>query len=132
VGQQLVRHQIAGLAAVENGLDDVRGESAEANEPCKIGWADALRLGEYRKRHTVAADKGGVEPARLDQQFDQPSIGFRCRKWVSAVYPHLNLPPGSAQLNRHGKDLGVVVDRARFRCKVEERSKPCRAIWMSI
>jgi hypothetical protein len=61
----------AWLAAVENGLDDVRGEIAEADEPCKIGWADALPLGECRKRYTVAADKSGVEPARLDQQFDE-------------------------------------------------------------
>ena len=68
MGQQLVRRQIAWLAAVDNGLDDVRGEIAEANEPCKIGWADALPLGECRKRHTVAADKSCVEPARLDQQ----------------------------------------------------------------
>jgi hypothetical protein len=49
VGQQLVRRQIAWLAAVENGLNDVRGEIAEANEPCKIGWADAFPLGECRK-----------------------------------------------------------------------------------
>ena len=108
-------------------MDDVRGEIAEANEPCKIGWADALPLGERRIRYTVAADKSGVELACLEQQLHQPSIGFCCRKWVSGVYPHLNLPPGSAQRNRHGKDLGVVVDRARFSCKVEERSKPCRA-----
>ena len=46
VGQQLGSGQIAWLAAVENGLDDVRGEIAEANEPCKIRWADALPLGE--------------------------------------------------------------------------------------
>ena len=101
--------------------------SATANEPCKIGWADALPLGECCKRHTLAADKSGVEPARLDQQLDQPSIGFRCRKWVTGVYPHLDLPPGSARLNRHRKDLGVVIDRARVSCKVEERSEPCRA-----
>src|SRR4051794_20418703 len=83
---------MAWLAAVENGLDDVRSEIAEANEPSKIGWAHALPLGECRKRHTVAADKSCVEPARLDQQLNQPSIGFCCRKWVSSVYPQLSLP----------------------------------------
>src|SRR5690348_5425440 len=104
VGQQLVRGQIAWLVAVEDGLDDVRGETAEANQQREIGWAHALPLGECRKRHTLAVDKSCVEPARLDQQFDQPSIGFRCRKWVSAVYPHLDLPPGSAQRNRQVKN----------------------------
>src|SRR5215831_5094720 len=59
VRQQLVRSQIARLAPVEDGLRDVRGEIAEADQPCEIGPADAfpLPLGECRKRHTVAADK---------------------------------------------------------------------------
>src|SRR5262245_43403610 len=64
VRQQLVRSQIARLAPVEDGLRDVRGEIAEADQPCEIGPADAFPLGECRKRHTVAADKSCVEPAR--------------------------------------------------------------------
>src|SRR5690242_12561043 len=44
VRQQLVRSQVARLAPVEDGLDDVRGEIAEADEPCEIGWAHALTL----------------------------------------------------------------------------------------
>src|SRR5690348_17182757 len=32
-----------------------------------------------------------------------------CRKRVGAVDPHLDLPPGAAQLYRHREDLGFVV-----------------------
>ena len=60
------RSQIARLVPVEDGLGDVRGEIAEADEPREIGWAHALAVGECRKRHTVAADECGVEPARSE------------------------------------------------------------------
>src|SRR6516162_2235078 len=85
VRQQLVRSQIARLAPVEDGLRDVRGEIAEADEPREIGWAHTFALGQCGKRHTVAADKCGVEPPRSDQQLDQPRVGFGCRKWAGPV-----------------------------------------------
>ena len=72
--QQLVCGQIAWLTAVEDGLGDVRGEIAEADEPRKIGWADALPLGKGGKRHTIAVEECGIESARPDQQLDQPCI----------------------------------------------------------
>src|SRR5215472_14325511 len=50
----------------------------------------------------------GIEPARSDQQLDQPRIGFGCRKWVGALDQHLDLPPGAPQLCRHREDLGLV------------------------
>src|SRR5262252_9979849 len=68
VRQQLVRSQIARLAPVEDGLRDVRGEIAEADEPREIGWAHALTLDQCGKRHTVAVEEYGIEAARSDQQ----------------------------------------------------------------
>ena len=42
--QQLFCGQIVRLTAVEDGLGDVRGEIAEADEPCEIGWLTPSRL----------------------------------------------------------------------------------------
>src|SRR5215471_6557382 len=109
VRQQLVDGQIARLAPVEDGLRDVRGEIAEADEPREIGWAHTFALGQCGKRHTVAADECGVEPAGPDQQLDQPRVGFGCRKQVGAVDQHLNLLPGPMQLYWHREDLGFIV-----------------------
>ena len=127
--QQLVRSQIARLAPVEDGLRDVRGEIAEADEPREIRWAHALALDQCGKRHTVAVDECGIEPARSDQQLDQPRIGFGCRKRVGAADQQLDLPPGAAQLYRHREDLGFVICLAwrRRRCDIQQRSEPCRA-----
>ena len=62
----------------------------------------------------------GVEAARPDQQFDQPRIGFRCRKWIGAIDPHRDRPPGTAQLYRYRQDLGFVVRRAqRWRSDID-------------
>src|SRR5215831_38034 len=129
VRQQLVRRQIAWLAPVEDSLGDVRGEVAEADEPCEIGWAHALALSQCGKRHTVAADKCGVEPARPDQQLDQPRVGFGCRKRVGALDQHLDLPPGAMQLYWHREDLGFIVCRAQQwrRCGIQQRREQCRA-----
>src|SRR6516165_3850904 len=127
--QQLVRGQIARLAPVEDGLRDVWSEIAEADEPREIGRAHALTPGQCGKRHTVAADECGIEPARSDQQFDQPRIGLGCRKWIDALDPHRDLPPGAAQLYRHREDLGFVMCLAwRWRRgDTQQRRKPCRA-----
>src|SRR6516225_5744715 len=113
VRQQLFRSQIARLAPIEDGLGDVRGEIAEADEPREIGWAHALLLGQCRKRHTVAADECGIEPARSDQQLDQPRIGFGCRERVAALDQHLDFMSAAAQPNRQGQDLGFVIGHAR-------------------
>src|SRR6516164_6913536 len=126
--QQLVRGQIAGLTPVEDRLGDVRGEVAEADEPREVGWAHTLPLGQCGKRQAVATDECGVEAARPDQQFDQPRIGFRCRKWIGAIDPHRDLPPGTAQLYRYRQDLGFVVGRAwQWRSDIEECGEPGRA-----
>jgi len=82
VRQQLVRGQIARLTPIQDRLGDVRGEVAEADEPREVGRAHTLPLGECGERQAVAADECDVESACPDQQFDQPRIGFRCRKWV--------------------------------------------------
>ena len=74
--QQLVCGQIVGLPAVEDGLGDVRGEIAEADEPREIGWAHAFPLGQYGKRHAIAVGECGIELARPDQQLDESRIGF--------------------------------------------------------
>src|SRR5215472_5765608 len=110
--QQLVRGQPTWLASVEDGLRDVRGEIAQTDEPREIGWAHALALDQCGKRHTVAVDKCGIEPARPDQELDQPRIGFGCRKWVGPVDQHLDLPPRATQLYRHREDLGLRLRRA--------------------
>ena len=129
VRQQLTRSQTAGLAAVEDGLHDVRGEIAEADEPREIGWADALALGQCGERHIVAADECRIEPARSDQQLDQPRIGFGCRKRVGAIDQHLDLASGAAQLCWHREDVGFVICLARRWCRgdIQQRRKPCRA-----
>jgi len=82
VGQQLVCGQIVRLAPVEDCLDDVRGEIAEADQPCEVGRADAFPLGQCGKWQAVAAEECGSEPVRLDQQLNEPGIGFRCGKRV--------------------------------------------------
>src|SRR3974377_1897780 len=74
-----VRSQIARLAPLENGLRDVRGEIAEADEPREVRWAHALALGQRGKWHAIVVDKCGIEPARSDQQLDAPPLGFGCR-----------------------------------------------------
>src|SRR6516162_2821314 len=61
--QQLVCGQIARLTAVEDGLGDVRGEIAEADEPSEVGWAHPFPLGQCGKRHAVASvEECGMEP----------------------------------------------------------------------
>ena len=51
---RLVSGQIGRLTAVDDGFGDVRGEIAEADDPCEIGRAHPLPLGECGKRHAVA------------------------------------------------------------------------------
>jgi hypothetical protein len=74
--QQLVCGQIGRLTTVEDGFGDVRGEIAEADEPREIGRAHPLPLGQCGKRHAIAVEECGIEPARLDQQLDESCIGF--------------------------------------------------------
>ena len=90
--QQLVGGQIARLPTIEDGFGDVRGEIAEADEPRKTGWAHPFPLGECGKRLAIAAHECGIEPARPDQQLDQPrgvaapsknTVSRIGRKWIS-------------------------------------------------
>ena len=64
--EQLVCRQIVRLTALEDGFGDVRGEITEADEPREIGRADAFPLGQCGKRHAIAVEECGVEPARPD------------------------------------------------------------------
>src|SRR5215471_2478835 len=119
--QQLVRSQIARLVPVEDGLGDIRGEIAEADKPREIGWAHTLALRECGKRHTAAVDECGIEPARFDQQLDQPRIAFGCRKRVGSLDQHLDFVSTAAQSNRQGQDLSFVIGHARqWRHDIEE------------
>src|SRR6516162_7056866 len=59
--QQLARGKIARLAPVEDGLRDVRGEMAEADEPREIGRAHALALGQCGKPMRSAASSGAKD-----------------------------------------------------------------------
>ena len=69
-----------------------------------------------------------MEPARPDQQFDQPRIGFCCRKRLGPVDQHRNLPPGTAQLYRHREDLGFVRRAWQWpRRDIQQRREPCWA-----
>src|SRR6516165_10006131 len=110
--QQLVCGQIVRLTAVEDGLSDVRGEIAEADEPREIGWAHPFPLGKCGKRHAIALKECSIELTRPDQQLDESWIRFCCGKRVGPLDPHPDLPPGTAQLSRHRQDLGFVVYRA--------------------
>ena len=82
--EEFLCRQIARLAPVEDGLRDVRGEIAEANQPREIGRPHPFTLGQCGRRHPGVADEGGVEPARPDQQLDQPRVTFRCGKRAGA------------------------------------------------
>ena len=108
-------------------MDDVRGKIAEANEPGEIGWAHLLPFGQCRKRH-IAVDKCVIEPARSDQQLDQPRIGFRRGKRVGPIDQHRDLSSEAAQPHRDRKDRGFVVNHARQwrSCDIQGRTKPCR------
>ena len=55
--EQLVCGQIARLAPVEDGLGDVRGEIAQADDAGEIGPADPFPLGKCGKGNTIAADE---------------------------------------------------------------------------
>ena len=102
VRQQLVCRQAGRLVSVEDRLRDIRGEIAKADQTREVGWADAFALGQFRKRHAVAAEEGRVEALRSDQQLDQPCIRFGCCKAVGRIDQHLDLTPAAAQLDRHG------------------------------
>src|SRR6516225_7287094 len=86
--QQLVCGQIMRLTAVEDGLGDVRGKIAEADEPREVGWAHALPLGQCGKRHAIAVEECGIELARPDQQLDESCIRF-C--WANGSVPSINI-----------------------------------------
>jgi len=83
--QQLVCGQIARLTAVEDGLGDVRGEIAEADEPREIGWAHAFPLGQGGKRHAIAVKECSIELTRPDQQPDESWI--RLLLWQTGRSP---------------------------------------------
>ena len=107
---------------------DVRGEIAKADEPGEIRWAHAFLLGQFGNRRAVAAREGGVEPARPDQQLDQPCIRFGCRKRVGPFEQHLDLPPGAPQLYRCREDLSFVRRARQYRRgNIQQRAEPCRA-----
>jgi hypothetical protein len=81
VREQFCCGLITRLAPVEDGLGDVRGEVAEADDAGEIGPADSCPLGKCGKGNTVVADESSVEPARLEEQLDQPPIPRSISAW---------------------------------------------------
>src|SRR6516162_11592519 len=74
--QQLVCGQIARLPPVEDGLRDVRGEIAEADEPGEIGWAHPFPLGQCGKRQAVAVEESGIELRALISSLTRRASGL--------------------------------------------------------
>ena len=78
--QQLVCGQIARLPSVEDGLRDVRGEIAEADEPGEIGWAHPLPLDidaiDQGGQQVTLSCSGQLGPALADFRGarDQPAL----------------------------------------------------------
>jgi len=85
VFEQLFWRQIARLLPVEDRLDDVRGEIAEADEPREIGRADTFPLGQCCKGHPIATYEHGIKSPRSDQQSNQSRIGFRWGKRIGPI-----------------------------------------------
>jgi len=81
----LSAREMGWLTAVEDGLRDVGGEIAEADQPREIRPAHAFLLGQCRKGSAGAADEGGVETMRPHQQLDQPRVGFGYGTRIVAV-----------------------------------------------
>src|SRR6516225_450416 len=112
VHKELVCGQITRLAPVEDGLGDVGGEIAEADDAGEIGPADTFALGKCGKRNTAAADAGSVELARPEEQLDQPGVGSGCGEGIGPVDQHPDLRSGAAQPDCDRQDLRVVVGHA--------------------
>ena len=94
----------------------------------KIGRAHALALDQCGKRHAVAVDECSIEPARSDQQLDQPRIGFGCGKRVVSCLnrrdaaPIPDRPAAAPRRDSIADDLGAGrrdCVRAGFRRPVD-------------
>ena len=66
----------ARLPPIENRLDYVRGEIAEADNPSEIGSAHAFAHGKRSKGDPVALDEDRVEPICPDKQLINRAFGF--------------------------------------------------------
>src|SRR5438128_6596682 len=103
--EKLLRRQMARLLPIEDRLDDIRREIAEADEAREVGPADTFPLGECGKGDAFALGECRVEPARHKKQLYQSRIRFRGGKWIGAFDHHSDLPPGAAQPYWYGKKL---------------------------
>ena len=68
VREELFGGQITRLAPFENGLSDVRGEIAEADDPSEIGSAHPFMQSKRGKGDAVALHQGRLEPARPEHR----------------------------------------------------------------
>src|SRR5215831_20623846 len=99
VRQQLVRGQIARLAPIEDGLGDVRGEIAEADEPREIGWAHAARL-------TSAAN---------DTPSLSTSVALNRRALISSL---ISRASGLAVANGSTPSISILISRPERRSPI--------------
>src|SRR6516165_9809324 len=98
--QQLVCGQI--VTAVEDGLDDVRGEIAEADEPREIGWAHAFPLGSAANSTSSLPRSVALNLRALISSLTSRASGFAV---ANGSVPLINiLIPRPARRNRTDMD----------------------------
>jgi len=123
------RRLVARAAEIGKSWSEVPGTRQRAVLTALIGridvGADQIDMHFRPARLGALLDEFSVEPVRPDQQLDQPRIGLGGRKWVGAIDPHRDHPPGTSQPYRHGQDLGFVVARAgQWRSDIADRTAP--------
>jgi len=96
-GRRECSRSFARMPPIEDRLDDIRREIAEADEPSEIRPADTFPRGECGERNGFALGEYRVEPARPEEQPDQSRVRFRRSKRIGAVDHHSGLPHGAAQ-----------------------------------
>src|SRR5258707_3937933 len=107
VRQQLVCVQITRLASVEDRFGDLRGEIAEADEPCEIGRAHPFPLGQ----------SGNGTPSL------SRSVALNRRALISSLTSRAS---GLAVANGSGPPINILISRPRRRrCTGTDR------IWVS-
>src|SRR6266404_762605 len=105
--EELLWRQTARLPPIEDRLDDIRREIAEADEAGKVGPANTFPLGECSKGDAFTLGECRVEPARPEKQLYQSRIRFRGGKRIGAVHHHSDLPPGAPRGSRSVDAAGI-------------------------
>ena len=90
------------LTAVEDGLGDIRGEIAEADEPREVGWAHSFPLGQCGKRHAITAEECALNRRALISSLTSRVSGFAV---ANGSVPSINiLIARPARRNRNDMD----------------------------